>query len=188
MTRLCLVRHGQTDWNVQGRWQGNSDQPLNSVGLAQAAQVASELGGQYFAAIYSSDLLRARVTAQIIAHNLNLPVLIEPCLREINMGEWEGKLGVDIPALYPCEWANRLRYPCESHPPGGESLIDLSKRVVDVIIELSRNYPDAPILIVSHGLALAVLLCHAWAIPLEQAYDHIPKNARATWLDWLEEQ
>jgi broad specificity phosphatase PhoE len=184
MTSLCLVRHGQTNWNVEGRWQGFADQPLNLTGLAQATQVATELAGYHFDAIYSSGLARAHATAQAIAQNHNMPVLSDHRLREINMGEWEGQLGVDIPALYPKEWAERLYSPLTSRPPGGESLIDLSKRVLPAINELVARHPTGPVLVVSHGLALAVFLCQVDAIPLDQAYDHIPKNARPIWLDW----
>jgi len=184
MTILCLVRHGQTDWNVQGRWQGRVDQELNSTGLAQASQLANELAAKHFTAIYSSDLGRALTTAMIIAKTHNLPVITHPGLREINMGDWEGKLGIDIPLLYPLEWAERLRSPVGSRPPGGESLIDLSNRVVPAMTELVRRHPDETILVVSHGLALAVFLCHVYSIPLENAFDKIPKNACATWIEW----
>jgi broad specificity phosphatase PhoE len=185
MTRLCLLRHGQTDWNVEGRWQGHADQPLNSIGLEQVAQITRELAANHFAGIYSSDLRRACVMAQAIAQKHNLPVKMDARLREINMGAWEGQLGTDIPALYPLEWADRLNSPRTARPSGGESLVDLSRRVIAAITEYSLLNPQETILIVSHGLSLAVFLCHIQAIPLQQAYDHIPKNARAIWIDWL---
>ena len=96
MTEIWIVRHGQTDWNVEGRYQGQADRPLNAVGLAQAQQAAEQLRGRDFAAIYSSDLQRARVTAEIIAGQLGLPVQVDRRLREVNQGEWEGLLTADI--------------------------------------------------------------------------------------------
>ena len=109
MTPLWLVRHGETDWNLAGRWQGQSPHapPLNPVGQAQAEALLTQLNGFVFDAVYSSDLLRALQTAEIAAAKLRLPVQIEPRLREINQGKWEGMLGSDVARQYPAEWAAR---------------------------------------------------------------------------------
>ena len=87
-TRLWLIRHGETDWNVEGRWQGQTPHapPLNAAGRAQAEAVAGQLNGHVFDAIYSSDLLRAIQTAEIVAARLGLRVRVEPRLREVNQG------------------------------------------------------------------------------------------------------
>jgi broad specificity phosphatase PhoE len=185
MTRLCLVRHGQTAWNLEGRWQGHADPPLNVTGFDQARLLASELANLSFDAIYSSDLQRARATAEAVATNQALFVKTEPRLRELSMGEWEGKLISEIPVLYPAAWAERQRNPVEAQPPGGESVKQLSQRINAAIAEIcAENPPEHQILIVSHGLALAVFLCHANGRPLGQAFDHIPRNATPTHLDW----
>ena len=98
MTRLCLIRHGQTDWNIQGRIQGQTDIPLNETGRTQAYVLAKLLKNEEFAAIFSSDLDRAKETAAILAASFCLPVTVEPRLREVNQGEWEGQLVTDIAA------------------------------------------------------------------------------------------
>lgn len=185
MTQLCLVRHGQTAWNLEGRWQGHTDLPLNVTGLNQAHLLAAELASLRFTAIYSSDLQRALATAAVIAKNQTLPVKTDPRLRELNMGAWEGQLGSEVPTLYPAAWAERQRSPLESQPPGGESIRQLSQRVIAAITAIcAENPPQSRLLIVSHGLALAVFLCHAHGQPLEQARERIPANATPLHLNW----
>ncbi len=90
MTTLLLVRHGETDWNRDGRWQGGSDTSLNDVGREQARALADELDGN-ISTVYSSDLARARETAEIVVANIGLPVQIDPRLRERGFGSWEGE-------------------------------------------------------------------------------------------------
>jgi broad specificity phosphatase PhoE len=107
MTRLLLVRHGETDWNTTGRFQGQADPPLNANGRAQAASLAAQLAQTRIGAIYSSDLQRARDTAEIVARKLGMTVRVDRRLREINQGEWDGMLTTDIIARYPVEWAAR---------------------------------------------------------------------------------
>jgi broad specificity phosphatase PhoE len=189
MTKLCLIRHGQTDWNLEGRWQGHSDPPLNATGYDQARLVADNLTSRSFAAIYTSDLQRALATATIIADKLTLPLNIIAGLRELNMGDWEGKLVAEIPSLYPAEWAERQNNPVESRPPGGESVLELSKRVNSAISAICvENLPDDQLLIVSHGLSLAVFLCYVQKRPLAEAFTRIPHNANPTFLDWTPNQ
>src|SRR5437762_5332003 len=95
MTTLLLVRHGETDWNRDGRWQGGSDTSLNDVGREQARALADQLDGD-IAAVYSSDLARARETAEIVAAKLDLAVQIDPRLRERGFGSWEGLTMTEI--------------------------------------------------------------------------------------------
>ena len=90
MTTLLLVRHGETDWNADGRLQGHTDRPLSDFGRRQARQLADELAGEDLEAIYASDLARARETAEIVGEQLGLPVVLEPDLREKDWGTWEG--------------------------------------------------------------------------------------------------
>jgi probable phosphoglycerate mutase len=111
MTRFCLIRHGQTDWNLEGRYQGQSDVALNSVGKAQAHTLAGQLSGQSFSAIFSSDLIRAKETADILASALKAPVKVDPRLREINQGEWEGQLVEVLKAKYNGLWEMRTADP-----------------------------------------------------------------------------
>ncbi len=186
MTEFYLVRHGQTDWNLLGKWQGQSpDAPsLNDTGIAQALAIHEELSAMKFSAIYSSDLLRARQTAELIADLLNLDVTIEPRLREMNLGAWEGMLSDDIKTRYPHELEERKRNPFEARAPQGESPREVAARVIAAADEIAAWHPNGPVLIVSHGVALAVITCHARGISLTEVYEHIPDNASPHRVQW----
>lgn len=189
MTRLWLVRHGETDWNNTGRYQGQADPPLNANGLAQAQRIGGLLAGELLAkngieAIYSSDLQRALHTAQIIGEKLKLPVQVDLRLREVSLGKWEGMLVGEIRAAFPQEWQARQEDPLYARPPGGESLVGVAERVWEALDQIVRHHPDGGVVIVSHGLALASILCRAGDIPLAQAYHMIPDNAVPVKVDW----
>lgn len=186
MTRLCLIRHGQTEWNEAGRWQG---QALNAPGLtekgfAQANAVPFQIKGTRIAAIYSSDLLRCTQTAEPIAKFFRLPIILEHRLREINLGEWEGMLTEEIREKYPKEMAERMSDPLNARAPGGESPLDVETRVLAVLGEIAKEFPNESVAIVAHGLSLAIILCRARSIPLDKVYDHIPDNATPEFCDW----
>lgn len=184
MTQLCLVRHGQTDWNLEGRYQGQSDVPLNQNGLMQAESLVEKLNGQAFAAVYSSDLTRARQTAEPPAKRLGLSVHLEPRLREINQGEWEGVLVDDIKARYAEIWSQRTVDPANVRPPGGETVGEVAARVYAALDDIARLHPDGNVLIVSHGLSIATAICRARGIPVGQAYTVIPDNVQPVWMEW----
>ncbi len=192
MTYLWLVRHGQTDWNVQGRWQGQTPDapPLNAAGLAQAEAVAEQLAAQAsqdglaFAAIYSSDLLRARQTAEIIARRLGLPVQLDARLREVHLGVWEGMLGDEVALRYVAELEARRRDPVHSRPPQGESVYEVAARVGQTFDAIARAHPDQHVIVVSHGLALAAGLCLAEGRPLAEVFTRIPDHAVAQVVRW----
>jgi alpha-ribazole phosphatase len=184
MMELWLVRHGQTDWNLQGRYQGHTDLPLNAQGLRQADDLAARLRGAEFTAIYSSDLQRAYATAQAIAGDRRQPVTVDPRLREANLGVWEGMVVADIMHEYPDAWAWRQRDPVHARPPGGESLLELAARVAAAVDDLAERHAGGPLLVVAHGLALATLVCRAHGHDLGRAYDLIPENAHPLVIDW----
>jgi alpha-ribazole phosphatase len=184
MTKLCLIRHGQTDWNLEGRYQGQSDVPLNETGRAQACALAGKLAGHSFDAVYASDLSRARETAEIVAAALHMPVRLETRLREINQGEWEGQLVDDIKARYADLWQQRSADPASIRPPQGETVGEVAARVSAALEEISRAHPQGSVLVVSHGLSLATVLCKARGIPVGQAYTVIPDNAEPLWVEW----
>jgi alpha-ribazole phosphatase len=184
MTHFCLVRHGQTDWNLEGRYQGQSDVPLNEKGHAQAKSLADQLCEHRFAAIFSSDLSRARQTAESIADVLGLPVRLDPRLREIRLGEWEGILVTDIKKHYEQLWEQRLVDPANSRPPGGETVGEVATRVYATLDDVSRLFPAENVLIVSHGLSIATAICRAQNIPVGQAYTVVPENVYPIWIEW----
>lgn len=185
MTKFCLVRHGQTDWNLEGRYQGQSDVSLNPTGFAQAQALAQRLRNEHFNGIYSSDLVRARETANAIAHfHHGLTVQVDPRLREINQGQWEGVLVETIRAHYAELWQQRSIDPANVRAPGGETVGEVMKRVYAALDEIAERYPAGKILIVSHGLSLATILCKVKDVPVGLAYQQIPENAEPIWITW----
>jgi broad specificity phosphatase PhoE len=185
MTNFCLVRHGQTDWNLEGRYQGQSDVPLNENGRIQARNLAIQLSQEYFDSIYSSDLKRAAETAHIIADRLHLSVHLDLRLREINQGDWEGQLVEVIQARYADLWEQRTVDPASVRPPGGETVGEVADRVAHALDEISARYPAGKILLVSHGLSLATVICKVRGIPTGQAYQFIPENASPILVQWV---
>jgi len=177
MTRLTLVRHGETDWNAQGRYQGQSDVPLNARGLAQTQALAQRLRGTGFDAIYSSDLARAVQTAEGLAAVTGAPLYLDRRLREIDQGEWEGLLLPEIEMRYTEAFRRRRLDPLGTCPPGGESVGQVRERVLEVVREIRETFPDGDVMIVSHGLAIALIKVHLAALSVETVWDHIPPNA-----------
>jgi broad specificity phosphatase PhoE len=182
MTEIWLVRHGQTDWNLVGRWQGHADIPLNSTGLEQARILADKLvqARQVFTALYSSDLLRAFQTAQVLGDRLGLIPVKDRRLREISKGQWEGMLAGEA----RLRWNETSSNPLSARAPGGESILEVAERLARSADDISAAHPIGPVLIVTHGLALATLLCQARRLPLEQAEVNIPDNAVAQVIFW----
>jgi len=177
MTRLVLVRHGETDWNVEGRYQGQANPPLNERGRAQARQVAEELKGQQLDALYSSDLRRAAETAAAIGQATGLPVHHDPRLREINQGEWQGLLVTEIEQRYPELFHRWREAPLTVTLPGGESIAQMQERVLAAVEEIVRRHPGQRVALVTHKLPMAVIKCHYQNIPLERLWELIPPNA-----------
>lgn len=186
MTELWLVRHGQTDWNLEGRYQGRSDVPLNTIGLDQVRDLANRLRGKRFVAIYSSNLKRARQTAEVLEAKLGLPMIVDQRLKEACLGDWEGKLFKDISEDYVDEMEERRKNPVHARPPGGETVAEVASRVAQVADDIVRSYPVGPVIVVSHGLALATLICQAKRLPLSMAYSIIPNNVKPAVIEWTD--
>jgi 2,3-bisphosphoglycerate-dependent phosphoglycerate mutase len=161
-TRIFLVRHGETAWNVEQRIQGHQDIALNDTGRWQAERLGLALAGEELAAIYSSDLLRAADTAAPLAQRLGLPVQRDSGLRERAFGRLEGLTFAEIEARFPDD-ARRWRQR-EPHfgPGGGESLVNFSARCVAALTRLA-----APHAVVAHGGVLDCLYRHANGVTLD---------------------
>lgn len=157
MTRLILIRHGETDWNVEGRYQGQADPPLNDRGKAQARRLAEELEGIGLEVLYASPLRRALHTAQTIAERLDLPLHIEPRLMEIHLGRWQGLLWTEIAARYPDLFRRWQTEPWEVTPPGGESLAQVQARVYAAVDDILARHPGRCVGLVTHRLPIALL-------------------------------
>ncbi len=176
MTDLILIRHGETDWNVEERWQGQADVPLNERGRAQAIQLAQELKDVPINAIYSSDLIRAFETAQELSKKTALPIQIDRRLREIHQGDWQGMRVSDIQARYADHFERRLRDPLNIAPPGGETVAQVRTRVMEAVHEIVSRHPFETVAIVSHGFALAVVLAEYQKLPIADVWELIPAN------------
>lgn len=184
MTEIWLVRHGQTDWNLEGRLQGQLDVPLNEAGLEQANQLAATLAGKKFSALFSSDLMRARQTAEIISMVVGLPIHFDRRLREISQGQFEGMLFSEVVEKFESALEDRARNPVNSRLPGGESVAELATRFRNCMDEIACSNFRAPVLVVAHGLAIATIVCQARKYPLETVYSHIQENATAEIIEW----
>jgi broad specificity phosphatase PhoE len=162
MTTLVLVRHGETEWNRKGRWQGHADIPLSDEGRAQARLLAERLRreGALFDHIYASDLHRAFETASIVAETLNMPVNPLIQLREMHVGAWSGMTSAEVRERHPDQWERYARG--EDGPRGGhgETRAALTERVVGTIEELVRTHPGQHLLVVTHGGPVHSLLSH----------------------------
>jgi alpha-ribazole phosphatase len=161
--KLLLIRHGQTDWNIARRFQGQSNVPLNEVGRKQATALADRLSGQQIDIIYSSDLERAAETANItLQMSVCKPDLhLDRRLREINFGDWEGLSYNEIKEKYPEALLARENDVYKNAPPNGETLEQLCTRVQSMLDELYAKHKDQTVLLVAHGGVLQILLCLA---------------------------
>ncbi|MBQ9500789.1 MAG: histidine phosphatase family protein [Lentisphaeria bacterium] len=156
MTTVYFVRHGETDANAEGILQGDGDFPLNAAGLAQADAVASRLASWSFDGILSSDLVRARVTAEKIARGRS--VAYTPILREWRFGDWQGRRIADLKDGSPAEFQLFAAGSPLFAPPGGESARAFRLRAEKVMEELARKHAGKTVLCVSHGGLLKQIL------------------------------
>ena len=165
MTTLLLVRHGETDWNAEGRLQGHTDRPLNDFGRRQASALAERLAGDGITAVYSSDLSRALETAEILAARLELPVVTDPDLRERNWGSWEGLTGPERDRVeYVGEANEAARRADDARRAGGSREQHPGERVVVV----THGGSLRRIQIATYGMALPVIEnCAVWAVAHE---------------------
>ncbi len=149
-THLYLVRHGETDWNKERRFQGHKDIPLNEKGICQAERLANWLKDHSFGAIYSSDLIRAVKTAEILAVPHGLEVLQRKELRERNMGDWEGIHIEEIEAANPT-WRTQIEDELWCHRFGIEPVQRMCQRIIHFLNKLVEKHPGNTLLVVSHG-------------------------------------
>jgi broad specificity phosphatase PhoE len=167
MLRLLLARHGETDWNREGKYHGHTDIDLNSIGLEQAERLAQRLRSERVDAVYSSDLKRALHTAQHIAADMNTKVVSTKELREINLGYYEGKRfrgAEDEGRPLESAWeAGNIDFPI----PGGETLYQLQARVAVFVSTLKERHGDGTVILVSHGGVLRVMICHLVGLELK---------------------
>jgi probable phosphoglycerate mutase len=158
-TVLYLIRHAETDWNVDRRWQGHTDIPLNETGLRQAHLLAQRLhtDGIHFDVIYSSDLSRAYRTAWEIGYVLKQPVQLWPPLREMDVGKWGGLTRQEIMEQYADDYA-RLQQGEDIPRGGGESRAMLRKRITETVETIVARHPGKTLALVTHGGPVRVIV------------------------------
>jgi 2,3-bisphosphoglycerate-dependent phosphoglycerate mutase len=169
VTTILLARHGETDWNSERRWQGHADRPLNEVGRQQARELAETLTDRAIDVVYSSDLLRAHETALIVGERLGLPVSVDARLREVDVGDWSGRVHSEIEGLDP-DGYRRWREGGKGWA-GGESYEEMGERVVAAVLRLAARHPGETVLIVTHGGSIRA--CRATAAGLDYAASRV---------------
>jgi len=160
LTRILLVRHGETDWNSTGRLQGHSDTPLNALGHEQARRAAQRLACEPVRGLYSSDLARAFQTATIIGQTLGLTVVTSPRLRERRYGAWEGLTAAEIQAQYPEQFVAWRARAVDFAPPQGETRNQLLSRALAELNAIARRHAGEMAVVVTHGGLCYVLINH----------------------------
>jgi len=164
VTTILLARHGETDWNLERRYQGHADRPLNDTGRRQADELSETLRGEPIVAVYASDLRRASETAEIVARSLELPLRLDVRLREIDVGSWQGRVHEEIDgALWDGETQDAHR-----------------GRVVEAVLDIARAHENECVLVVTHGGSLRRVQeaalgegqpvyanCGVWAVAVE---------------------
>ncbi len=166
LTKVLIVRHGQTDHNKKGIMQGQLDVALNETGEAQAKACARWIKQRYsLDAIYTSQLARAYTTAQAIAALQNCEVVREPELQEIDVGEWQGLTYPEARERDPEVWQKLAEEPVHTKRPGGESFWDLYQRTTRCVAQLVQHHPDQTICLVTHGGSLRALLAYVLDVP-----------------------
>ena len=180
--RLTVIRHGETEWNVAGRYQGQSDSPLTANGRKQARALASVLSSDYDRLI-TSDSGRALETARILGAAVGLVPDENPSLRECRFGDFEGRTRGEIGRKWPGELARLKSSDPDFRPPGGETRRELYERTVNAFRELAAGSRGRRVLVVTHGMVLDSLVRHTLGLPLEAArFYSLPDVARNDFL------
>jgi alpha-ribazole phosphatase/probable phosphoglycerate mutase len=158
MTLIYLIRHGETASNAGGRFQGQTDVPLNEAGYEQARLAATALEGRGIGALYTSDLSRAAETARLVGERLGLTPVAVSRLRETHFGAWQGHTWAEIDALYPGVAATFHADPMSTRAPGGESLEDMHARVAEALEAIIAQHPDETVAVIAHGGPIRAML------------------------------
>jgi probable phosphoglycerate mutase len=166
MTELILIRHGETDWNRELRFQGHVDVGLNATGLEQAQRLAQRLAGETVDALYASDLLRTRQTAEPVTTRLGLDGQADAQWREQSFGLVDGMRVDDIKQQHPDAWAGWLRFDEDFAMPEGETTRQFHARVMDAVQRIASAHPQQAVIVVTHGGVLDMIYRTARALGL----------------------
>jgi len=189
MTRIILIRHGETTWNIEGRYQGQEDTPLSERGLKQGQLLAEGLRNIPIDRCIASPLQRAYQTCKFCADLHKLPVTTDNRLLEIAHGSWEGVLAKDIAAQYPQEFAQWHTAPHLVQMPGGENLEDVRRRARAAIDDYVTQYPEQTILVAAHDAVNKAIICdllglgmeHFWQIKQDNTCINVLEHHAGEW-------
>ncbi len=170
MTKIMLTRHGKTAWNEIRKVQGHSDIELTAEGIEQAELLAKNCPLEKVSAIYSSDLSRAKTTAEILAQKFNLPVQLEKNLREVNFGDLEGKTLAEFEKSDPQNFYNFFNKPDELKIKNAETFIELQERAFSAVKKIIAAHQNENIIIVAHGAINRTILCSILEIPIRKMW------------------
>ncbi|MCK8825511.1 alpha-ribazole phosphatase [Fuchsiella alkaliacetigena] len=166
-TEIVLVRHGETLWNRESKFQGVSDIELSAKGIEQAQKLAQRLVSQKLDKAYASNLQRAYRTAEIVIAEQEIDSIEKvPALREASFGEWEGLTFDEINEQYDSRLDAWLKDPVEVETPGGESFEDLQQRATEALTEIRSKHEEETVLVAAHGGTIRALLVHLLEMPL----------------------
>ena len=177
VTRVIVVRHGQTEWNVAARIQGQGDSELTEEGRAQARSIAGRLAREPFDVLVSSDLGRAAATAEHIAKRCGKPIVLDARLRERHFGVGEGMTYEEVDRAYPGAFARIRNVDPDFVIPGGESRRQFHERVRAAFDSIAQAHAGRTVVVVTHGGALATFFRHVHDIPLDVAHPIAITNA-----------
>lgn len=180
-TRICFIRHGETDWNADKRIQGQTDIPLNATGVQQAMAMAFNAAHHEFHALYSSDLARARDTATMLAERRGLEVKTLPLLRERHFGIFQGLTAAEGLARHPEAHSLYLARDLDYNFESGESLRAFAARVAAAVDEITRHHPGQTVAAVTHAGVLDILYRQATGRPLHTPRDFTLPNCALNW-------
>lgn len=182
-SHLCIIRHGETAWNAEGRVQGQTDVPLSAAGEAQARAVRAALEGMRFAALYASDLARVRQTAAPAAAALGLEIRLEPRLRERHYGKFETLTYAEARERLPADFARFKTKDPDYDFGSGESLRAFHERAIGCVAAIAARHAGEAVLVFTHGGVLEMVRRHALASGLSSPRDFDIPNAALNWVE-----
>jgi len=181
---ICITRHGETDWNRRGILQGWFDVPINDLGRSQAQELAASFSGAGFTAIWSSPLIRAHETAEIIAAALHLPPpLTHEGLKERHFGAIQGIPKDELAELNPAMLEQILRRNPAGEFVGGESMNEFADRILDAYADIGTRHPGERVLVITHGWVMDVVTRHIGGLPRNTILPMKRKNGESLWVE-----
>lgn len=183
-SRVILVRHGETEWNRDGRIQGQLDTALSDVGRVQARKVARRLAKESVVAVYSSDLARARETAAIIAEPHGLAPILRTELREGCFGGWQGLTLAEVQERFADNYAAVRQDPVYGRPVDGECVAEVADRGLLLVQEVVRTHPGRTAVLVTHGGTIKAIVCRLLAMDLACRWRFVVDNCGLTVFAW----